>query len=148
MKTMRSKMDQFFIKFILIAILVIGLVAFFPLFFLDIQKESSVVLILTIIFLVITGFILWTSLTIKYVFNQDNLFIKGGPFRTRIPYENITKVSSTTAVFTGFRVLSSKDAIEIFYKKAALGSVKISPKNKDEFISESKKRYPHLSLKS
>lgn len=135
-------------KFIVISILIIGLVAFIPLYFLNVQQDSSVVLILTIIFLVSTGFVLWTKLSIKYVFEQDDLFIKGGPFRARIPYENIIKISPTTAVFTGFRVLSSKDAIEIFYKKAVLGSVKISPKNKDEFISELNKRSPHLSLKS
>ena len=86
------------------------------------------------------SFILWTGFSVKYVFYQDYLLIKGGPFRSRIPYENITKVSPTTAIFTGHRISSSRDGLEIFNKTTFLGSIKISPKNKEEFIAELKKR--------
>lgn len=142
--TMQSKLDGFFIKFILISIIIIGVVLFTPLFFMDIRVELNTVLILIVTFLILTSFILWASLSVKYVFNQEYLFVKGGPFRSRIPYENITKVSSTTAIFTGYRILTSRDAIEIFYENAVLGSVKISPKNKDEFIAELEKRNLNL----
>ena len=142
--TMHSKLDEFFIKFILISIIIIGVVLFIPLFFIDIRGELNTVIMLIGIFLVLTSFILWASLSVEYVFNQDYLVVKGGPFRSRIPYENITKVSSTTAVFTGYTIVTSRDALEIFYKNALLGSVKVSPKNKGEFIAELKKRNPYV----
>lgn len=144
--TFQSKVDRFFTSFILIAVLIIGAVIFLPLFIEDVRNELATVLILTTILLIVIGFILWTAFSVKYVFNQDYLFVKSGPFRSRIRYENITKVSSTTAIFTGYRMLSSRDGLEIFYKNAALGSMKISPKNKSKFITELKRRCPNLQI--
>jgi hypothetical protein len=70
--------------------------------------------------------------------------VKGGPFKSRIPYEEITKVSPTREIFTGYRILSSRDAIEIFYKTAFMGSVKISPKEQKRFMIELEKHCPHI----
>ncbi|WP_301722872.1 PH domain-containing protein [Planococcus shixiaomingii] len=127
----------------LLAVLIVGAASFSPLF-----AEGGtlwpVVIIPTLMFFIVTGVILWMTFSIQYVFYQDYLFVKGGPFRSRIPYEQITKVSPTTDIFTGYRILSSRDGVEIFYKTAILGSVKISPENKKEFISEVKKRCPNI----
>jgi|SRR5690625_251082 len=141
----RSKIDTFFSNFMLIVVLIIGAGTFWPLF-LEGGTDLSVVLILTSIFLIAISFILWTVFSVKYVFYQEYLFVKGGPFRSRIPYDNITKVSPTTAIFTGYRILSSRDGIELFYKTAALGSVKISPKDKKEFITELKRQCPDIQI--
>jgi len=112
----RSKVDAFFRIFMLIVVLIIGAGSFFPLFIEEVRNELAAVLILTLIFLILISFILWTCFSVKYIFYQDYLFIKGGPFRSRIPYEDITKVSPTTAIFTGHRILSSRDGLEIFNK--------------------------------
>ena len=144
--TFQSKVDRFFSNLILIVVLIIGALIFLPLFFEDFRNELITVLVYTTILLIVIGFILWITFSIKYVFNQNYLFVKGGPFRSRIPYENITKVSPTTEIFTGYRILSAKDGLEIFYKNAALGSVKISPKNKSEFIIELKRRCPNVQI--
>ena len=141
----RSKIDSFFVKFILVMILIIGVVTFFPLFAVG-GDVLLVVLISTLTFLASTGIILWCSFSIKYVFHQDYLFVKGGPFRSRIPYESITKVSPILSIFVGYSILSSRDAIEIFYKTSLLGSVKISPEDQKAFITELKKRCPNLLI--
>nr|WP_144926395.1 PH domain-containing protein [Paenibacillus bovis] len=147
----RAKVDAFFVNFMLIVIIVIGLGSFFPFFMEEIRNEAAgvlvqVVIILTSIFLIVISFILWVAFSVRYVFYQDYLFIKGGPFRSRIPYENITKVSPTTKIFTGHRILSSRDAIEIFNKTTFMGSMKTSPSNRKEFISELKKRCPNIQI--
>lgn len=144
--TFQSKVDRFFSNSILIIVLIIGALALLPLFFGDFRNEIATVVIFMTILLIVIGFILWTAFSIKYVFNHNYLFVKGGPFRSRIPYENITKVSPTTEIFTGYRILSSKDGLEIFYKNAALGSLKISPENKSEFITELKKRCSNVQI--
>lgn len=141
----RSKIDSFFVKLIVIVILILGLATFLPLFA-ESGNELSVVLTLTSVFLIMTTIILWCSFLIKYVFHQDYLFVKGGPFRSRISYENITKVSPTSSIFMGYRLLSSRDAIEIFYRTSLMGSVKISPKDQKAFIAELKKRCPNLLI--
>ncbi|MBO1909913.1 PH domain-containing protein [Sporosarcina sp. 6E9] len=141
----RSKVDSFFVKFILIMILIIGLVTLLPLFAVG-GGQLLVVLISALTFLVSTGIILWCSFSIKYVFHEEHLFVKGGPFRSRIPYESITKVSPTSAIFTGYRILSSRDSIEIFNRTTVLGSVKISPNDQKGFVAELKKRCPNLRI--
>ena len=138
----RSKVDAFYVNIILIVVFIIGLVSFFPLF---VESVTFIeVIILTSIFLIAISFILWTNFSVKYVFYEDYLFIKGGPFRSRIPYESITKVSPTNAVLYGHRILSSRDAIEIFNKTTFSGSIKISPRFKKDFIAEIKKRCPNI----
>jgi len=98
------------------------------------------------IFIISVGFILWIAISIKYVFYEDYLLVKGGPFRSKIPYQTITKTSPTNDIFTGYRILSSKDGLQLFYKSAMLGSVKISPKNRRDFITELKKRCPNAEI--
>ncbi|MFD1206285.1 PH domain-containing protein [Sporosarcina contaminans] len=147
----RSKVDAFFGNFMLIVVLIIALVSFFPFFIEEVRNEPAeviipAVIILTSIFLIVTSFLLWTLFSVKYIFYQDYLLIKGGPFKSRIPYENISKVSPTTAIFTGHRILSSKDAIEIFNKTTFMGSIKISPSNRKEFINELKKQCPDIQI--
>ncbi|WP_435921580.1 PH domain-containing protein [Paenibacillus sp. DYY-L-2] len=146
----RSKVDAFFVNFMLIVVIIIALATFFPLFIEEVRNDSETLIpafiILASIFFIVTSFLLWTSFSVKYIFDPDHLLIKGGPFRSRIPYENITKVSPTTAIFTGHRILSSRDAIEISNKTTWMGSIKISPRTKKEFINELKKRCPNLQI--
>lgn len=92
------------------------------------------------IFVLCTSFFAWITFGIKYVFTDEYLLVKGGPFHSKIRYENITKVAKTNDIFTGFRLLTSKPAIEIFYMTASLGSVKISPQNAELFLIELENR--------
>ena len=141
----RSKVDKFFVVTISITIVVILAVFIIPLSLDHNRTITDVIIVLSLCILSI-GFILWSAFSIKYVFYQDHLFVKGGPFKSRIPYEEITRISTTTEIFTGYRLLSSKDGIELGYKSASLGSVKISPKDLDLFISEIKQRCPTVQI--
>jgi hypothetical protein len=141
----RSKVDRFFIFTITITVFVILAVFIIPLSLDNGRTFIDIIVVLSLcVFLI--GFILWSTFSIKYVFYQNHLFVKGGLFRSRIPYEEITRISTTKEIFTGYRLLSSKDGIEIFYKSASLGSVKISPKDIELFISEIKRRCPSVQL--
>lgn len=141
----RSKADTFFMTFIFMSILILGAVMLLPPF-IDKETSASIIIIMSAIFLISVGFILWLVFSIKYVFYEEYLLVKGGPFRSKIPYQSITKVSSTNDIFTGYRILSSKKGLELFYKSATLGSVKISPEHKWEFITELKNRCPHAEI--
>lgn len=142
--TFRSKIDSFFIRFILAAILFIAAVSFIPLLFED--APFSAVVIVTATFLVTTALILWVTFTIQYVFKETHLFVKAGPFRSRIPYDTILKVTPTRDIFTGYRLLSSRDALELINNKTMFGTVKISPEGQSAFIAELQKRCPDLKL--
>lgn len=140
-----SKRDTSFVTLIIVAIMVIAVVTILPMF---LEDSNDLVIILTLLgtFFLSSGFILWASLTIKYVFYSDYLYIKGGPFRSKIPYDEITRVRSTSNMLIGYRILSSADGIEIFYKKALFGSVKISPEKKETFIKILQNKCPDLNV--
>ncbi|MFC4712867.1 PH domain-containing protein [Planococcus dechangensis] len=140
----RSKMDAPFIGSISAAILLIAAATIVPLFLEDVQ--FSEMLILMAIFFVTTGFILWTIFDIQYIFHKDHLFVKGGPFRSRIPYNDILKVSPTRNIFTGYRLLSARDALELTNNKTMFSTIKISPTDQDAFIAELKERCPELLI--
>ncbi|SEP55634.1 PH domain-containing protein [Piscibacillus halophilus] len=142
----RSKKDRYVNRLIVLSIILIGVSTLFPLFLDGINLTGTVVLMS--IFLVTSVFILWVYYGVKYVFYDEYLYVKGGPFRSKIHYKDITQVAPTDDILTGYRILSSRDAIEIFYRTAILGSVKISPQNKDEFIDELIKRCPNIKVKT
>lgn len=143
----RSKVDRYYKRFLMIIILILALATFWPLF-LEGGNILEVIVVLGCIFGAITAFLLWCTLSIKYVFRQEDLLVSGGPFRSRIPYQSITKAAPTTAIYTGYRVMSAREGLEIFYTTAAFGSVKISPEEPEKFIDELKKRCPHMQVEA
>jgi hypothetical protein len=90
----------------------------------------------------------WMVIDIKYVLKDDHLFVKSGPFRSRIAYKDIMEVDKATDILIGYNLLASKDAIEIFYKGGLFNSVKISPRRKDEFLKELQSRNPDIKINS
>ncbi|MFP7493953.1 PH domain-containing protein [Terribacillus saccharophilus] len=143
----RSKVDTYFVYFLMIIVLILWLATSWPLFFFhDIKLYEFLQLIS--IFLLGTGFTLWSAYSIEYIFNQDHLMVKCGPFKSRIPYANMTRVTLTKDIFTGYRVLSSRNAIEIHYKISFWGSVKISPECNDSFLSELETRCEHIEIQT
>ncbi|MFD1413706.1 PH domain-containing protein [Oceanobacillus jeddahense] len=141
----RSKIDGFFVTFMSIVILLIGAITLLPPL---IDKEASIaiVMIMTAMFIILAGLLLWMSFSIKYIFYENYLLVKGGPFKSKIAYQSIRKISPTKDIFTGYRILSARNGLELFYDSAILGSVKISPKNRKEFITELKKRCPNVHI--
>ncbi|WP_181396006.1 PH domain-containing protein [Cytobacillus oceanisediminis] len=57
------------------------------------------------------SFCLWTSVSIKYVFYNDFLLVKGGQISREILYDEITQISSANDMYTGYRILSSKGIV-------------------------------------
>lgn len=143
--TFRSKIDKYFIISLFIYTFIIAVVSFFP-FFIEDEYPIEAPIIMITIFISSVGFLAWCGFAVKYTFYEDYLLVKGGPFRSKISYKDITKVSPTTELLTGYRILSSKDAIELFYKTGTFGSVKISPKDKEKFIIELEKRCKNIKI--
>ncbi|MDG5787174.1 PH domain-containing protein [Evansella sp. AB-P1] len=133
-KTKRDKTISF--SYLFIFSIFIGTTI--PLF---IYEEMTIfVLIYTAFVLVITLLLAWNILDIKYEFLSECLLVKGGFFRSKIYYSEITKISTTTNPWYGYRIMGASKGIEIFYNSALMGSVKISPKEEEHFVEELKKR--------
>ncbi|WP_413366949.1 PH domain-containing protein [Lysinibacillus sp. 3P01SB] len=139
----RSKGDIFLLILIFFAAFTMGIIMIFPVY-----KEALPSLITSslAIFIISITFIVWYGTSIKYIFCEDYLLIKGGPFKSKIPYQNITKVSTTTDRFTGYRISPSDKGLELSLKSSFLGSIKILPMDKTEFITELRKRCPNTKI--
>ncbi|MGM0898359.1 MAG: PH domain-containing protein [Bacillota bacterium] len=147
--TFRSKIDRPFLTLYGAATLLIAISCLWPFLFADDMPFSAAAILISI-FIGTIAFMLWFILGISYVFRDNHLFVKAGPLRIKIAYENISLVAPTSDILTGTRMLSSRDALEIFYPKAFMGSVKISPAEQQRFLDELMKRVPrdkfHRSL--
>lgn len=136
-----SKADIFSITFIFLLVWIMGAISLFPFI-----ATLLTVIIFSSLFIISAVFIWWYVVSIKYVFCEDHLLIKGGPFKEKIMYQSITRVFPTTDKLTGYRISSSDKGLELFYKPKNHGSIKILPKDKMRFISEIKKRCPHAQI--
>ncbi|TQR20485.1 PH domain-containing protein [Psychrobacillus vulpis] len=147
--TFNSKRDRTFITLIIFAIGIIALATLWPvvyeLFFTE-APDYVAIIILFVLFILIAGFMLWITFDIEYTFHTDYLYVRGGLFRSKIPYKDITKVNPTSQILVGYRILSSKDALEIHYKQAFMGSVIISPLEKEDFIKVLLEKAPHIHV--
>lgn len=106
----------------------------------------STVIIMSTSFIVSVVFIWWYANSIQFIFCEKYLLVKGGPFKSKIPYQSITMVSPTTEKYTGYLISSSDKGLEIFYKTADHGSIKILLEDKMKFILELKKRCPNAQI--
>ena len=143
----RSKIDRTFVTLMSIVIVFIALATLWPvayeLFYTN-SPDYIAIWIMVALFLVCTGFLVWISLDIQYTFYDDYLYVKGGPFRSKIKYKDMTKVNSSSNILAGYRILSSKDALEIHYKYSLLGSIIISPENQEQFVKLLLEKAPHV----
>jgi uncharacterized membrane protein len=140
----RSRIDKYFLSTLSIAIIIIGFVCLLPLF-LDGEKDPFATVFMLLVFIFSAGFLLWISFSIRYIFQENDLLVKAGPIRKRILYREIISIRLTKDILSGYRILSSIDALAISYQSGLLGEIKISPRDKDDFLAELAKRVPKLT---
>ncbi|MBE4908510.1 PH domain-containing protein [Bacillus luteolus] len=87
-------------------------------------------------------FVLWMWITTYYVFTEDSLIVRFGPFKKTVPLDSITSVKKTTNPFSS-PALSMK-RLEILYGKYNI--VLISPENRDTFMELLRERCPQANV--
>lgn len=130
----KTKRDSFFVYLWTALILFINLVFFVPMLFDDIRFDE--ILIVCVFDFIISTSLIWLAIDISYIIKDEYLLVKGGMFKSKILYKDITKITGSPNIWVGYRLLFSRDAIEIHYKTGLMGSVIISPENKQAFIEE------------
>ncbi|WP_158587393.1 PH domain-containing protein [Neobacillus notoginsengisoli] len=90
---------------------------------------------------------IWTHLSIRYTFTDDHLYIYGGLFRFKIPYDKITSARRTTGYLTGMRVMSSTTGLAIYNSHTAFDEIKISPHPEEDFLKTLKKHVPYVKIR-
>ncbi|MGM7700609.1 PH domain-containing protein [Pseudalkalibacillus sp. Hm43] len=140
-----TKYDGTFLSIIGGTIIMILGVFLIPLFLEESLTAIEIIVSLSIVIGVI-GSLLWLMFSTSYTLLDNHLLVISGPIRSKIPYEEITRIAPTSQIIVGYRILTSKDAIDISYKSGWMGSVKISPKQKERFVGELFKRCPNAKV--
>ena len=142
----KTKRDPLFVCLWLFFLLVANLVLLWPLL-LDPQALTRTELVGIIVpDALVTLLLAWLALDISYVIREDLLLVKGGMFRSKIRYNDITRITRQPNIWLGYRLLFSRDAIEIHYRNGVLGSVVISPVDQERFIQELIRRNPSIEF--
>ncbi|MCA0972482.1 PH domain-containing protein [Halobacillus litoralis] len=137
MMTFKGEKDRFFAVYVAKSFFLITCFWLLPFF----VHEYTHNLIFAGIWSFIYFYLLFTSILIifnvKYEFEKDHLYAQGGTFKRRIPYESIYRIRTTADVYFGDDILlTSGNAIEIFfYKNGREKSLKVSPDDRETFIS-------------
>ncbi|MBW7452940.1 PH domain-containing protein [Paenibacillus sepulcri] len=121
----------------IIALLVSGLSPFF--------QEGAGIIGGALIFLfctAIAGLIAWLWLATYYIFNENSLFIRGGPITKSVPFDSISKVKLIRSWLAS--AATSSRRIEIHY--GGYNYIHISPLDEESFLKELTKRCPHLHI--
>jgi len=139
----RTKRERFFTRVWMLVLILVNAVMIVPLW-LDPEAGSTEAVVVLALCVVITGMLLWLMLGIRYTLTEDHLIVKGGPLGSKIRYDDITRITDRPSIWAGYRILSSRDAIEVHYKTGFMGSVMISPADKERFIEELQKRNPSI----
>lgn len=134
----RTKRDKFFIVLWLVVIIFVNIVLLSPII-LDPSLDDKELIPLLIVDVLISAFILSLA-AISYELKEDFLLVKAGMIRSKIKYKDITNITFQPNIWVGYRLIFSRDAIEIHYKTGLLGSIVISPENKMQFVEELNKR--------
>jgi len=143
----KAKREPWFYTLTLVILAGIGVLMILPPL-LDPNLQGTEEVAHWIITAVLLGFLCWTFFGLAYRFDEEHLQVKGGPIRSRIPYHEITRAVPTDNWWFGYRMMASRQGIEIFYRTGLMGSVKISPEREAEFLNELKKRAPHITIET
>jgi len=78
------------------------------------------------------GIPLWLLLATRYIITEDQLLVRSGPFRWRIPISEISGITSTYSPFSSPALSIRRLRIEYGDHKSVL----ISPRDRDNFIRQ------------
>mgnify|MGYP000064832020 CR=1 FL=1 len=98
-----------------------------------------------ILCLVFSGASVFLMYPVRYTLAERELVVRGGPFRWRVAYENIEKVTPTRNPLAAPAWSLSRLRVDHRYRGRTVFLL-ISPERQEEFLRELAGRCPHLML--
>lgn len=95
------------------------------------------------ILLASTAFVVWLFLRTEYLLGEEELLVRSGPFRWRIPVAEIREVAPTHNPLSSPAL--SLDRLEIRYGNGRC--LLISPEDKERFFRSLARQAPHLEIR-
>lgn len=135
MKRVKSAID---IRFSVIIWLAVLILIVSPML---VPEDNIVVFLCT---LPIIAFLLWMYFYSWYELRDEYLYCVCGPFREKIVYDKIESLRLTTNLLSSMALSSKRIEIRQHGKGYITGTTMISPKDRETFLEELKKRCVNL----
>lgn len=134
--TFRSRVDWWFHAAVMLA----AVASLFALVTVAMEGSVDEALALAPLILLCLAFPIWLMRSTYYRFDATQLYIRSGPFRWRVPFNEIRSIKPTRNPLSSPAL--SLDRLRLEYRNRA---ILISPADKQGFIAELKRRVPSLS---
>ena len=120
-----------------------SLIVFFIVILILNSTQKTAPLFSIIALAILTSLILWIVLDTRYVFKNNFLLYRSGPFRGKINIDGIQKIKKHSGLYVPVMMKPALDTTG-FIITAKTGEVFISPKKAELFVSELLKRNPTI----
>lgn len=106
--------------------------------------QSKAAMIVFPLAALLLSLVLWVFLGTKYAFLEDCLLVRSGPYARRLPYANISSVKPSKDISSAPALSLDRLALTVSNGKYVTDVILISPKDKEAFLQELKKRCPQV----
>lgn len=89
---------------------------------------------------IVIAFLIWLYFGTYYELREDYLYCKSGPINEKIPYDSIKSIKLSENMLSSMALSRKRIEIRQHGKGYITGTTLISPKNREEFLEELKKR--------
>ena len=120
----------------------VPMLASFVLFLVELIKGTEFFGIMTVVWILIIGFMGWLWVGTYYEFEEDYLLVRSGPIKEKLYYKDITDVKPTNAPWSSAALSLDRLAV---YCNGRL-KVYISPKDKAGFINTLSEKVPNIKI--
>lgn len=126
-KRFKSKVDSW-IKLLLVAVIIVQVLAIGSAAFQADDPRAVTAMIL--VGVAVVGLMIWLTVATYYIVNRGTLTIVAGPFRWKVPLDEISSVEPTRSPLSSPAL--SLDRLRIRYGKNR--RIMVSPADKEEFL--------------
>jgi len=101
-------------------------------------------IVLAVFYLLLIAAEIWVYTGTYYIFGEEELICRCGPFKEKIPYRKIRRATKCKGYL--FSMALSELRIELKYGRADTDATFISPVNEDEFLEKLAERCPKMEV--
>lgn len=95
------------------------------------------------------GLLLWIWFDTGYTIQEGNVAYRSGPFRGKVPIQNINQIVKKSNPLVGLKPVLSTDCVKVIYKRKSSKKdreIYFSPVDKAVFINHIRKANPNVKI--
>lgn len=121
-------------------------IATLPLMIIVAVEEGIVGLTIALAALIVYAFVAWLWFGTYYTIDHDALNVKTGPFKRRIKFSEITRITETKSLWQGAIFTAALSLHRVHIRYARYNAIDVSPEDQGRFIDMLAARCPKAKV--